>query len=242
MFLERLHDGRLYNLSAGKVGELWENTTDVLKPGASREEYQRAISRLQSGRTWLAPILPSELREAGCSASPIFDSPLSAWEWSEIERLRRQEEIHEVAPSCDLIEVVTDYIPLPREDVPLHEILEFSRDPETQELKQRLMRATARANLDEVAPESFALQIEEGLAAYTEHMRLLDAKQRGPVMKLVIVAAGSLEGIFKLSPRKTADALLEFKTSRVAGLEAELKAAGRETAFIYKAEKTFRPD
>lgn len=242
VFLERLHDGRLSNISAGKVGELWEKTTEPLKPGTSQKEYQQAVARLRRVRKWLAPILASELREAGCGASPIFDSPLSAWEWSEMEGLRQQQQPHEVGPPCDLIEVVTDYIPLPGEDVPLHEILEFSRDPQTQELKQRLMRATARANLDEVTPESFALQLEEGLAAYKEHMSLLDAKRRGPVMKLVIAATGAVEGIFKLNPRKTADALLEFKTSRVSGLEAELKAAGRETAFIYRAEETFRAD
>ena len=187
---------------------------------------------------WLASLVAASLNHMKCRAAPIFDNfplPTNWWGLSFFTQASLTAETAE----CDLIEVLTDYIPVPGEDVPLEAILDFSRDQQTRELKQRLLRATARASLDEVTPESFALQLEEALAAYKEQLALLGAKQRGPTTKLVIAATGAVEELLHLRPRKAVEALLEFRTSKLMGREAELKATGRETAFIYKAEKAF---
>ena len=182
------------------------------------------------------------LSDAGCKASPVYDRAPTAEDWKALASSLSYPKSRLASSKSQLVEVVTDYLPEPSERVPLNDILDFSRDAKTMELKQRLLRSTARADLDKVSPEQFALNLEESLAAYKEHMKLIDAKQRGPVMKLLLSATGAIEELAHLRPRKAIEALLEFKTSRITGLEAELKAAGRETAFIYKAEKAFPPD
>jgi hypothetical protein len=235
--LERIARGAGVKLRQGAIDTLWSEVDEAVKSLMSSHEYETIMDALGWWSPWLPSILARDLKRLGCLASPIYSSCHPP------EPVHVPQALAEgpTTVTCDLIEVVTDYIPTPAEDVPLHEILEFSRDPETRELKQHLLRATARANLNQVTPESFALQLEESLAAYKEHMKLLQAKSRGPVMKLVIAATGAVEELLHLRPRKAVEALLEFHTSRVTGLEAKLKAEGRETAFIYEAEKAFPP-
>jgi hypothetical protein len=138
-----------------------------------------------------------------------------------------------------LVEIVVDNLPIPGEDVPLDYILDFVRDSTTAAKLRRLQRVLEMASLDQVAPERFILELEGWFADYAEYVRIAEMRHRPAVLTLFLSFAGAIEELVHLRPRKSIDALLEFKKLKADDRDAELKAPGRETAFIYEARRNF---
>jgi len=61
----------------------------------------------------------------------------------------------------------------------------------------------------------------------------------GILETLLMTTAEILEGLVRLKPTQTVKALFTFKRQRLQLLEAELKAPGRDLAYLIKAKEEF---
>ncbi len=184
-------------------------------------------------------VLSTAMNIVGESWVPVMPRRPTSADWEAIHSLLSVSKELEVGGDS-LLEVVIDALPVPGDDVPLDTILDFCRDPTTRAQRERLMLALARARLDGRSTEAFALDIEEALVQFEQHMRVADLRTRAGGLRLVITSAlGAIEELARLRPRRALDAVLDYREVRASRLEAQLQAAGSEAAFIYQAERTF---
>jgi hypothetical protein len=83
-------------------------------------------------------------------------------------------------------------------------------------------------------------RLEWLLYQYEEHMRLHHMKvNRGVLETIITTVAECVEDVLKIRWGKVANSLFALRHQHLALLEAELKAPGREVAYIIKARNTF---
>jgi len=139
-----------------------------------------------------------------------------------------------------VLEVVMRQMPLPDPDTPLEAILDFRAD----EAAVRALRHL-RSWMNDIARKSLkAHEIEDGLRTlndqYREHMRLHRMKHHNGVLRtLVTVPLDIAEQLAKLRFKAAFEALLVLQQRRLALTEAELKAPGRDVAYIVRAQDEF---
>jgi hypothetical protein len=174
-------------------------------------------------------IYSCNLRREGFNAFPILQN-------------RRQ--IGNVFPSGTdpVLEVVLKSMPIPDNQTPWQDIIEFRSDPESQKRLRRLRvwtrkfaKATTATSLAEMKQE-----IEVLLDDYEEHMKLHRMKvNKGTTQTLVTVAGKVAEDFVKLKWGELAKLSFILRERRISLLEAELKAPKRELAFISMARSRF---
>lgn len=172
---------------------------------------------------------------------PILQRPLSPTEHRLISyMLRGLPDSRRIPRPGPLLEVVIDRLPVPRPDVPLEELLSFARSPAVKSSRDRLLRLVERSEIQKVEAETFALDLEDALAAYRENVEALDRKYAISTLSLVVRSTlGAVEELMHLRPKRAFDELLAYRAIAAERVGAELAAPGREAALIYRVEKGF---
>jgi hypothetical protein len=134
----------------------------------------------------------------------------------------------------DVIDITINHLPTPDDSTPWEQIIDFRNDPDTEIKFRRFqvwMNEVARAKL---TPKEIEDKLEWMLDEYRQHMELHKMKTNTSTLETILVALGD---------RKFGDiakGLFSVRHRKIALLEAEAKAPGREIAFISKAPETFR--
>ena len=136
-----------------------------------------------------------------------------------------------------VLKVLIRALPEPSPDTPLEQILELREDEEARRAFSRLrlwMSQMARGTLSEV---ELAEQMESSLAEYENFMRLHRMKtQRSTMATLVIGATEVLESIATMKLSRAAKLLFDVSSEELDLLEAEIRAPGREVAYLALAK------
>ena len=180
------------------------------------------------------------LNALGDACIPVAERRPTRQEWAALGHMLFVPD--SLSPGGQLLEIVIDALPVPADDVPLEDVLAFGRDPESVGRRERLMLMLARAQLEAKSADAFALDLEEALHAYAEHMAVAEMRTKTGSMRIAIGASlGVIEELIRLRPRRALDAVFEYRELKANRLEAELYAEGNETAFIYEARRAFGP-
>lgn len=180
------------------------------------------------------------LRLVGSKAVPVFEPGVSFADLRAVTPHLALPESFLTEPRMEsLVEVVLNELPIPAGDVPLADVLDFSRDESTVAKRKKLMRAVERAHIEGVSAASFQMELEEAVDEYRTHLRLHDMRSHGPTVTVLLAIPGAIEELIHGRPRKAIDQLFSLRERRVARLEKELLAPGHEYSFLYEAEKRF---
>lgn len=140
----------------------------------------------------------------------------------------------------DAVEIVMERLPVPGESVAWEQMIDFLQDEDTKLRRHELRRWLCRIATTAARPIEVAEELEYLLARYRDHIRFHRMKvHHGTVRTVISSSAEALEGVVRLRFGKVADALFKVREQKVALLEAERTAPGREVAYIVKAENTF---
>lgn len=144
----------------------------------------------------------------------------------------------------DVANLVLRSLPVPDELTPWEAILDFRRDEETRMQLSRLGRwsrdAVRRLVKSEVTHEELNDEHRSMIESYTEHMRVHRLKTSSSTMEtLITFVAEVAENIVHLKFSGLAKTIFQLKHQRIALMEAELKAPGRELAYIVSAHERF---
>lgn len=187
---------------------------------------------IQSGRAMLLE-LETKLEEHGINRTDLIDLLM--------ETYTNASGLKEPSSSC-VLEIVTEALPLPGDDVPWEQIWEFRSDERTQYYVIKLrewMRSVSKLSSD---PREIREEMEGLIADYQDHMRFHRMQiQTGIVKTLITTTAEIAENLAKLHWGKAAQALFNFQEKKVLLTEAERKAPGRELAYIVAAGRKFGP-
>jgi len=147
--------------------------------------------------------------------------------------------VPDIAPR-KVLEIILPKIPIPSETTSWEEIMEFRNDPDSQTKFLALrdwMNEVARNKLSYVEIEQKA---EYLVSQYEQHMKVHKMKTKPGIFQTTIVSGTEiLEDIVTVKWSKVAKRLFLFKAKKVELLEAELKATGRELAYVVKARERF---
>jgi hypothetical protein len=137
-----------------------------------------------------------------------------------------------------VLQVVFNKLPIPDDSVPWEDIIDFRNDPDTKSkfLGFRVwMSKLARENRPTVEIEE---ELEYLTEEYRNHIALHKLKYNtGALETTITIAAEVLEDLARLKFGKLAKSLFILKNRRIALMEAEHSAPGREIAYVVKASE-----
>ena len=130
------------------------------------------------------------------------------------------------------MDLVIGRLPTIADDVPLEDVLSFSRDPETRERVTALRLWIARSAFADTTLRERALELDEMLHEFRRHMKAHRLKTRqGTIRTLISVPLAVIEDLLHGKPASAFNAV-SWTSRKAARLEAELTAPGHEVAFI----------
>lgn len=140
-----------------------------------------------------------------------------------------------------VIDITLRHFPTPDDSVPWEHILEFRADKEAVRARRRLRRWMSElSNADQSRPREAAQELEHLLDAYEGYMELHRMKiNRSTLRTIVVSGAEIIENIARLRFSTLAQKLFSATDRKIALLEAERNAPGREVAYIAQAKSAF---
>jgi hypothetical protein len=144
------------------------------------------------------------------------------------------------AVRAEAVEATLRGFPEPTEDTAWEQILEFRNDPDSKGKLLDLRRWIKKAAKDGLTRKEAGEELEWLLQEYERHLALHRMKSsQGLIETVVTTTAEVAEDLVKLRLGELAKLGFAWKRRQLALQEAELKAPGREVAYIAKARQLF---
>ncbi|HWK73143.1 MAG TPA: hypothetical protein VNQ81_02655 [Povalibacter sp.] len=144
-------------------------------------------------------------------------------------------------PRHPVVHIVINALPVPSPQVPYQEVVEFKQEQKVQDHLQ-LMRRWMRKSMakEGVGATEMAEELADALHDYTQYMRLARIKYRTEVCQVLLTfPLATIERILKLQFSQLFDPVFTIRKANIALCEAELKAPGREFAYLLAADEQF---
>ncbi|MCE1004784.1 hypothetical protein [Pseudomonas sp. NMI1173_11] len=143
-------------------------------------------------------------------------------------------------PKSPVIHILLNALPVPLAEVPCEDILEFKQDTKVQKQLKTIQRWIRTSMAKEDTPQAIGEELADSLNDYTEHMRLARIKYNTEVFQaLLTFPLATVERIIKLQFSQLFDPIFTVKKANIALCEAELKAPGRQLAYLHSVQETF---
>lgn len=196
---------------------------------AAIAEPDRLIAHSISLSTNLTRLLSVELRELeGVDACPVLPSEFSPLE------------IDRPATRQDVVTITLTSLPVPDEQTPWEQIIDYRNDPDSKEKFLDLrhwMSDVARSSLTPLEVEE---KLEYLLSRYRRRMELHNIKINTTLFESVVVTSADVLGnLASFQWGKASQVLFSLKRRKLDLLEGELTAEGSEVAYIIKARNAF---
>lgn len=174
-------------------------------------------------------------------ALAVLDHSLTSTEWQQLERLLRlPADLTSVESHAGVVEVVLERLPVPSDDVPIEEVLDFVAQPEVQEQAESLRLWMRRAALEADPREEIALELDEMLHEFRRSMEVERLKNQTSTFRAIVsVPLAVLEELAHFKPKAALDAAISIRARRAERLEAEFTAPGHEVAYIDVVQRAF---
>jgi hypothetical protein len=135
-----------------------------------------------------------------------------------------------------VLEVVLKSIPSPTHDNSIHSILDFRSNSDAMLSLRRLRRWMSQISQKKLSPNEIEDELTDLIDKYTEYMKFHNLKYiAGTYQTVFSISMDILDNILKLRFKPAFESLFAFRAQRIALTEAELKAPGREAAYIVNA-------
>lgn len=139
-----------------------------------------------------------------------------------------------------IIHVVLDHFPVPADNIPWNDIIEFKNNSETQSKFFQMRHWMKRIAKGQIAPKEVSEEIEFLVNDYTEYLRIQKMKFSTTSLQFFLTTmAGITEDIIKLRLEAAINRFFSVRQRRVALMEAERTAPGREVAYLVKTREKF---
>lgn len=220
-------ESELKRLDAELVAELRRGMIDRSEESVGDDDLVRARRAAQRMAYNYPRRVSQILIERGCLAVPIYQGPLDF-----------ASDFRDAGSKC--LTLVIRALPQLSPNTDWSQIADFRNDPDSQRKLRALHDWQNEISHADLKPHEIADKIAHLLDDYTEHMKLHHLKyDLGTVEMVVTTGAEVLEGLLRFKPTKIVSALFSFGKRELDLKEAELRAPGREVAFIYKARQEF---
>lgn len=141
----------------------------------------------------------------------------------------------------EVIRFAVQSIPEPDlETTPWEKILDFRNNSDTQKLLLYFRHWLNEIKKKPITYHELSEELNYYCAKYEEHIKVQKLKVNyGTLETLLMISAEMLEGLVRLKPSQTVKALFTFKRQQLELREAEIKAPGRDLAYLIKVKDRF---
>jgi len=144
------------------------------------------------------------------------------------------------ATKADVVRLVIDALPVPDENTPWEQILEYRADPDSTGKFWALRNWMSEMVRSELTPTEVQEKLETLLYEYQKHLKLHRIKAKtGKLEAVVVGAAEFLEDLANKRFSKIAKGLFQANQRQIELLQGELTAPGKELAYIVNSREKF---
>jgi len=170
-------------------------------------------------------------QSTGLEFSAIRSTPLP----KEVEQLLGPQR-----PSANVIDVVLDKLPMPSEQTPWEQILDFKADTEAQGYLQGLKVWMADITGQQLTASEAREKLDWLIFQHKKHLKMHKLSCRwGTVGGTFVAAAEILEDLAKIKWGKAAGAVVSLFDRRLDLMKAELANPAKEISYLVKAQEQF---
>ncbi len=142
---------------------------------------------------------------------------------------------------ASVAQIVIKKLPLPNNETPWEQIIDYRNDSENQKSLLSLRRWIRKISTENLPPAEIEEEIEWLTNEFQSHMKIHKMKANTEALEIIIkTPLETIENLLKLNFSKISDPLFAIKKRQINLMEAELNAPGREMAYIIKASDTFQ--
>lgn len=140
----------------------------------------------------------------------------------------------------DVMSIVIKKLPTPDDSTPLEQVLDYKNDPNSKTHILRLRKWMRKLSKDNLAPIEIEQELEYLISEYETHMKLNKMKINNTALETTLTMTAEVaENIVKIKWKDAMKSLFTFKHRKIALIEAEKNAMGREVAYIVKTNNEF---
>lgn len=140
-------------------------------------------------------------------------------------------------------QIVINKLPLPNNETPWEQIIDYRNDPENQKSLLSLRRWIRKISTEDLSPVEIEEELEWLTNEFQSHMKIHKLKANTETLEVMIKTPfETIENLIKLKFSKIPEPLFALKKTQINLMEAELNAPGREMAYIIKTRDTFQSD
>lgn len=181
----------------------------------------------------LIDLFSRDLEAKGIEAVGIFNSRRKVNFGSPLNKSGREQ-----VQVGRVLQVAFSALPVPHEDCPWQDILEFRN--EVRDKKWAFRRFLKSLATKELAELELREEVEWMVSEYTKAMQIHRLKaSRGFIDVFIVSPLEIIENLLKFNWSKIAKGAVSVKQRKIELLEAELKAPGKECAYVFEARKRF---
>ncbi len=138
--------------------------------------------------------------------------------------------------------ILVNNIPVPAENIPLNEILDFKELDSTKKRINRIRNWAKKISMKQLSPNEIQDEINELLFEYTQHYEIHKLKYNLKRNQIIITAFPSMiEYLMKMKFSEISKSAFLLKEAELELQEKELGLPGKEIAYLYDIKKTFQP-
>lgn len=137
----------------------------------------------------------------------------------------------------DVAQIVISKLPLPNNETPWEQIIDYRNDSENQKNLLNLRRWIRKISSENLPPAEIEEELEWLMNEFQNHMKF--HKMKANTETLEVIAKAPLE-LLELQFSKITEPLFALKKRQINLMEAELNAPGREMSYIIKTGDTFQ--
>ncbi len=139
----------------------------------------------------------------------------------------------------NVTQIVIKNLPLPSNETPWEQIIDYRKDAKTQERLLDLRRWIRKISTENLTPHEIEEEIEWLINEFENHMKL--HKMKANTEAVEVITKAPLE-FLELKFSKIIEPLFVIKKRKINLLEAEMTAPGREISYIVKTQEAFQPN
>jgi hypothetical protein len=138
----------------------------------------------------------------------------------------------------NIVQITLSSLPVPKDITSWEQILEFRDDPDSRCKFLALRNWMSEVGKGQFTQIEILQKIEYLLSEYSRHMELHKIRTNPGILRTIVLrGAEAAENIAKLNFSKLANSIFFLHQKRIALMESEATAPGREIAYIYKASQ-----
>ncbi len=141
----------------------------------------------------------------------------------------------------NVAQIVINKLPLPRNDTPWEQVIDYRNDPENQNNLLGLRQWIRKISKEELSKTEIEDEIEWRINEFQNHLKFHKMKANTETLEIIVKAPLEIiENLVKLKFSKLPEPFFAVKKRQINLMEAELNAPGREMAYIIKTRDTFQ--